>query len=72
MCCGMDAMNVTLCPSIDYITSNKIFDELGLCMYSVLKVLICFPCRVALTSGMVAGHREKHHYMYQVSSRLLK
>lgn len=66
---GMDGRTVTLFPSIDYITSSDVFDALGVCMHSALKVLLCIPCRVALTSGMVVGHKKKHHHMHEVHSR---
>ncbi|KAG1830498.1 hypothetical protein DFJ58DRAFT_848448 [Suillus subalutaceus] len=67
-----DAVNVPLLPSVDYLESNEVLDALGLCMHSRLKVLLCYSCRVALTSGMVAGHRKNHHHSYQVPSAALQ
>lgn len=57
---------VSLVPLVDYLVSNEALDGLGVCMHSGLKVLICYSCRVALTSGMVTEHRNTHHYLDQV------
>ncbi|KAG2081058.1 hypothetical protein BD769DRAFT_1684433 [Suillus cothurnatus] len=66
--CGVGATTVSLLPSVDYLESNEALDALGLCMHSRLKVLFCCSCRVALTSGMIAGHTKNHHQSYKVSS----
>jgi RNase P subunit RPR2 len=64
-----NAKTVSLCSSVDYIKSNKVLDALGVGLHSHLKILICYSCRVALTSGMVVGHRRNHHHSYQVCAK---
>lgn len=61
-----DADRVHLMPSTDYLKSNEVLDALGVCMHTALNILICYACRVALTTEMVAGHRKNHHQSYKV------
>lgn len=61
-----NARTVSLRPSVDYIKSNDVLDALGVGLHIHLKILICYSCRVALTSGMVVGHRRNHHHSFQV------
>ncbi|KAG1785486.1 uncharacterized protein HD556DRAFT_1314257 [Suillus plorans] len=68
----MDSSTVSLSPSVDYLMSNEVLDSLGVCFHSHLRFLICYSCKVALTSGMVSGHRKKHHHAYQVPSSTME
>ncbi|KAG2335456.1 hypothetical protein BDR05DRAFT_954064, partial [Suillus weaverae] len=53
-----DGSKVHLVASTDYLKSNAIMDAVGVCMHTELKILLCYPCGVALTSNMVASHRK--------------
>ncbi|KAG2134202.1 uncharacterized protein EDB93DRAFT_1254626 [Suillus bovinus] len=61
-----DCRTVSLLSSVDYLRSNEVLDALGVCLHSRLKILICYSCRVALTSGMISGHRKNRHKSYRV------
>ncbi|KAG1846662.1 hypothetical protein C8R48DRAFT_677762 [Suillus tomentosus] len=63
--CSRDSSTVSLSPSVDYLMSNEVLDSLGVCLHIQLRVLICYSCKVALTSGMVSGHRKNHHHACQ-------
>jgi hypothetical protein len=70
--CSVDSSTVSLFPSIDYLISNQVLDTLGLCMHSLLRVLLCYSCRMAMTSTMVAGHIKSHNSSYQVCLSLVR
>ncbi|KAG1813026.1 hypothetical protein EV424DRAFT_1541900 [Suillus variegatus] len=68
----VDSSIVSLSPSVDYLMSNDVLDSLGVCLHIQLRVLICYSCKVALTSGMVSGHRKNHHNACQVPSATME
>ncbi|KAG2121470.1 hypothetical protein DEU56DRAFT_918156 [Suillus clintonianus] len=69
---GVDTTKVSLLPSVDYLMSNEVLDALGVCLHSGLKILLCLTCRVALTSGMLVGHRKKFHCFYRAPTAALQ
>ncbi|KAG6371993.1 hypothetical protein JVT61DRAFT_9012 [Boletus reticuloceps] len=58
---GPEKSTPVLSPLIDYLEGGGVLDRLGVWFHCGLKVFICRPCRVGLTSEVLKGHLKAQH-----------